>query len=232
MDANTLNNIAAQPLYVLIFVGIMGFIWLMYRQSLASPIQAETTKVALALVATAQQEATRQNDRWLTTITGMNERFIVAITGQTTAITGHGARLDTMDTSLTSLPKLAAAAQGADAMVDEIVAAIQENGVDIREVNKKLGYLGGDMKTIAKYTVDPTAKGKQEVQEIADAPAGDTVVGRPEPKGTDVVPPEPAAAATVDSAAAKAAVAAVGAVAAATIVAADAVNAVNAEPPA
>lgn len=233
MDANTLNTIAELPAYVLIFAGVMSFLYVMRQLSVASTVQAETTKAALALVASAQQEVTARTDRWLSALATMNDGFIAAISGQTAAIAGHGARLDTIDTSVSGLPKLALAAQGADAMVDEIVAAIQANGVDIRAVNLRLGYMAVDTKSIAQYLVNPTEPNKQDVQEIADAPAGDTVVGRPEPKGTDVVPPEPAAAvATVDSAAAKAAVAAVGAVAAATIVAADAVNAVNAEPPA
>lgn len=190
MDA-TLNNIAAQPLYVLIFVGMMAFLYVMHRLSLASAIQAETIKAALALAANSQQEATRQNERWLVAITSMNDRFIIAITGQTTAITGQGARLDTIDTSVSGLPALAAAAQGADAMVDEIVAAIQANGVDIQAVNRKLGYMALDTKIIAKYLVDPTVTNKDDVQDIADAPAGDTVVGRPE-KPTPPTPAIPA----------------------------------------
>lgn len=176
-----LNNIASQPAYVLVFVGFMAFLYVMRQLSLASAVLAETIKAALALVTTGQQEASRQNERWLVAITSMNDRFIIAITGQTTAITGQGARLDTIDTSVSGLPALAAAAQGADAMVDEIVAAIQANGVDIQAVNRKLGYMALDTKIIAKYLVDPTVTNKDDVQDIADAPAGDTIVGKPEP---------------------------------------------------
>lgn len=183
-----LNTVAEQPVYVLIFVGVMAFLYVMRQLSLASAVLAETMKAALALVTSGQQEASRQNERWLAAIAAMNDGFILAITGQTSAITRQGTRLDTIDTSVSGLPALAAAAQGADAKVDEIVAAIQENGVDIRAVNLRLGYLGVDMKTIAQYAIEPTAQGKQDVQEIADAPAGDTIVGRPEPKATDVVP--------------------------------------------
>lgn len=62
MDADTLNNIAAQPLYVLVFVGIMAFLWVMHRQTVGSAVQAETIKSALALAATGQQEANRLRD--------------------------------------------------------------------------------------------------------------------------------------------------------------------------
>lgn len=116
----------------------------------------------------------------------------VAMERITAAVTTMSKSLVTMDTSVSSLPALATAAQGTDAKVDLIVQAIQSAGVDIRTVNLRLGYMAVDTKSIAQYLVNPTAPNKEDVQTIADAPAGDTVVGRPEPKGTDVIPAAPA----------------------------------------
>lgn len=63
-------------------------------------------------------------------------------------------------------------------------------GVD-RKTSLLLGLaeiMGVDIKNLALHEVAPDADTKKEVQKIAEKPAGDTMVGRPEPQATDVVP--------------------------------------------
>lgn len=173
-----LKTLGEQPIYVFMFIALMGFLWNSHKASVAAAVQAEGLKSALALALQGQNEANRlrdetnkQNERWLHMFETMNERFLVAISGQTGVISRQGTRLDTMDTSLSSLPKLAAAAQGSDAKTDLIVDAIKQSGADIQAVNRKLGYMGVDMKSIAQYIVNPTAPNKQDVEDIANKPA-------------------------------------------------------------
>lgn len=63
-------------------------------------------------------------------------------------------------------------------------------GVD-RKTSLLLGLaeiMGVDIKNLAIHEVAPTTATQAKVEAIAEKPAGDTVVGRPDPKGTDVVP--------------------------------------------
>lgn len=66
-------------------------------------------------------------------------------------------------------------------------------GVD-RKTSLLLGLaeiMGVDIKNLAIHEVAPTAVTQAKVEAIAEKPAGDTAVGRREPKGTDVVPTTP-----------------------------------------
>lgn len=163
MDANeTLNTIAALPVYVLIFVGIMAFLWVMHRQSLGSAVQAEAIRQALGIAAAGQQEANRlrdetnkQNERWMHMMETMNERFIMSISGQTGVMNRHATRLDTIDSSLTSLPALATGA-AVSAVSDKVSI-----GLEI------LKLLGVDVGELAKHASHPTAASKDKVDEIA-----------------------------------------------------------------
>lgn len=163
MDANTLNNIASQPLYVLIFVGIMAFLWVMHRLTVNSAVQAKTIESALALAAAGQLEANRlrdetnkQNDRWLAAFTTMNERFMMAITGQTGVMTGQAKRLETIDTSLTSLPTLATG------------SAVSAVGANVDIALRILKALDINVDELAKHASNPTAASKDKVDQIAD----------------------------------------------------------------
>lgn len=188
MDANNvLNNIAEQPVYVLLFVAFMGFIWLMHRQSVAYAVQGETIKQALALAAAGQLEANRLrddtnklNERWQHQIETMNERFIMAITGQTGVMTGQAKRLETIDTSLTSLPTLATG------------SAVSAVGANVDIALRILKALDINVDELAKHASNPTAASKDKVDQIADKAEQKSPTPAPvaEP-AAPVVPPAP-----------------------------------------
>lgn len=183
MDA-TLNTVAGLPTYVLVFLGIIAFLYVMHKQSLASALQVQSVNNALAIAANAQtennrlrDESNKQQERWQHMLEMMNERYMLAIGGNTTAIGQQTSRLATMDTSMSSLPTLAASAQAtgqAIAGVDHKVSL----GLEI------LKLLGVDVGDLAKHASNPTAGTQQKIDQMAD---------KAELKAPTITPEQPAA---------------------------------------
>lgn len=167
---------AAQPV-TLILVGVIAVCMVLV-------ISGSNTFTTLRLLAVQSQFINAMTTRSVMA----NEQIRQSTDTQTTAMRGQTDAISAMNaTGITT----GAAVGRVDKKVDDIVADIQASGVDIRAINIRLGYIGGDIKNLAQHEVAPTATTQQKVEAIAEKPAGDTVVGRPEPKGTDVVPPAP-----------------------------------------
>lgn len=158
-----LKTLGEQPIYVFMFLALAGFFWNNQKSAVVAAVQSEAVKAALALAAVGQVEANRLrdetnklNERWLHMIETMNERFIMAITGQTGVMTGQAKRLETIDTSLTTLPALATG------------SAVSAVGANVDIALRILKALDINVDELAKHASNPTAASKDKVDQIAD----------------------------------------------------------------